>query len=289
MPSLILIHIGPEYPTYMNDCIEQAQQVSSIPIHVLVPRALLPNISAVSTSSTSSLTCCALEDIPTTPELRLFEERSRHNTGFRNGFWKFTTMRFFFLHAYSEWKGLTDIFHMEYDNLLYEDFLPKLSIFREKEMWAVIDSARRCIPSFLYFRDAAIQAALMQTLLQLAPIAKNDMESLAVFLLRNPARVGWLPIITSTYTGGGVDHCYTEHAVRFGMLFDGAALGQYVGGVDPRNIPGDTRGFINETCVFRCDRADFAMDSRQKPTLNGLPVVNLHIHSKDLKRWRLHR
>jgi len=282
MPSLILIHIGPDYPTYMNDCIEQAQQVCPIPIHVLVPRSLLRYVPA-------STTVCALEDIPVTSELRLFEERSRHNTGFRNGFWKFTTMRFFFIHAYTQWKELTDVFHIEYDNLIYEDFLPVLPIFREKEMWAVMDSPRRCIPSFLYFRDAAIQATLLQTLLQLAPIAKNDMESLAFFIQTNPSRVGWLPIVTAVYTDGEIDRRYTEHAERFGLLFDGAALGQYVGGVDPRNTPGDTCGFINETCVFRCDRADFIMDARRKPTLNGFPVVNLHIHSKDLKRWCLHR
>lgn len=279
MPHLILIHIGPTYPTYMNDCIQQLQEVSSIDIHVLVPRAHHDAVVV-------GVTVCALEDIPETTEISMFNSLSRHSTAFRNGFWKFTTMRFFYLHAYTQWKGLHDIFHIEYDNLIYEDFLPALPIFREKEMWGVMDHPNRCIPSFLYFRDTGIQADLLQCLLQLAPLAQNDMQSLAIFMKSHPDRVGWLPIVVN-YTGGEIDPRYSAHATRFGCLFDGAWLGQYVGGVDPRNTPGDTRGFINETCVVRCDRADFHMSARQKPTLNDLPVVNLHIHSKDLKRWRL--
>jgi len=72
------------------------------------------------------------------------------------------------------------------------------------------------------------------------------------------------------------------------MIFDAAAIGQYIGGVDPRNIPGDTRGFINETCVVKYN--DFTIewtcgdDGIKRPFLchenNKIPIFNLHIHCK---------
>ena len=80
----------------------------------------------------------------------------------------------------------------------------------------------------------------------------------------------------------------------FGAIFDAAAVGQFLGGVDPRNTGGrDTAGFVNETCIFDPSRfryqwqADslgrripFAVDGSGAYRLN-----NLHIHCKDLGRF----
>jgi hypothetical protein len=75
------------------------------------------------------------------------------------------------------------------------------------------------------------------------------------------------------------------------VIFDAAAMGQYVGGVDPRNIPGDTRGFVNETCVIKyCYEGQIFWeieDGVSKPFFRTnfgkvLKIFNLHIHSKEL-------
>jgi hypothetical protein len=75
-------------------------------------------------------------------------------------------------------------------------------------------------------------------------------------------------------------------------IFDAAAIGQYVGGVDPRNIDGDTRGFVNETCVIKYNDEgeigwrSYAGFTRPFIKLYGsgveIPIFNLHIHSKAL-------
>ena len=46
---------------------------------------------------------------------------------------------------------------------------------------------------------------------------------------------------------------YNKNFNEFNSIFDTAAIGQYLGGVDSRNISGDTRGFVNETCVIKYD------------------------------------
>ena len=68
---------------------------------------------------------------------------------------------------------------------------------------------------------------------------------------------------------------------------------QYIGGVDPRNVPGNTSGFVNEACLVKPNKTkiEWRQDSKQlwTPYVNELPMVNLHIHSKNLKRWRSDR
>lgn len=275
MPTLVLIHIGQHFPEYINDCIAQVRSVSSIPIHLLINEV---NRSKVS----GEVDIFALETISQSDKRCTFEKKNSLDIHFRDGFWKSCMMRFFYMYEHVIAQNLTDVFHIENDNLIYIDFLPKLAIFQTKPMWCVMDSPSRCIPSFLYFKSHEIMAELLDTCIEHAKRASNDMTALAAFHNNNRSRVGSLPIVVNY--AEAIDSLYYEHAAAFGCLFDGAAIGQYIGGVDPRNAPGDTRGFINETTVIKCNKMTVDW-SNTSPILNGLPLVNLHIHSKDLARW----
>jgi hypothetical protein len=275
MPTLVLVHIGNHFPEYINDCIAQVRAVSPIPIHLLINEV---NISKVS----GHVDIFTLETIPTSDKRRAFEKKNRLDGSSRNGFWKSCMMRFFYLYEHVASQNLTDVFHIENDNLVYIDFLPNLAMFQTKPMWCVMDAPERCIPSFLYFNTQEILSELLDTCIEHASRSSNDMHALASFHNNNPDKVGALPIIS--HYQDTIDPMYAEHATAFGMLFDGAAIGQYIGGVDPRNSAGDTRGFINETTVIKCNKVSIIWRDGN-PVLNGLPLVNLHIHSKDLARW----
>lgn len=82
--------------------------------------------------------------------------------------------------------------------------------------------------------------------------------------------------------------CVTVHKH---MLW-GVVLTQYLGGVDPRNIPGNSTGFVNESCVVKPNKMNFEWRTRDGmlvPFADGLPLVNLHVHSKDTTRFRSDR
>jgi hypothetical protein len=145
-----------------------------------------------------------------------------------------------------------------------------------------MDSKIRCIPSFLYFRDSHILSRLLDTCIQESSKSTNDMYTLGKFRNNNLDTAGTLPIINSYIDP--VDKMFYENVQKFQCLFDGAAVGQFIGGVDPRNIRGNTVGFINETCEFKCNKVSIEWRDK-RPYLNAMPLVNLHIHSKDLKRW----
>ena len=272
-PTLILVHIGDHFPEYMNDCISQLQKITDISVHVLISRAHTAKIIG-------NVTVFPLEDIKVGEQRKKFEKTSKLDSHFKNGFWKYTTMRFFYIYEHVVSHGLTDIFHIENDNLIFVDFLKNLEQFREKQMWCVMDCKTRCIPSFLYFKDSEIVSKLLDVCIQGASDKTNDMLTLAKFRNDNVDQVGNLPIITS-YTDQLSEMLY-DNVSKFKCLFDAAAVGQYIGGTDSGTK--DTIGFINETCEFKCNKVSIEWRDK-KPYLNGMPLVNLHIHSKDLKRW----
>ncbi len=67
---------------------------------------------------------------------------------------------------------------------------------------------------------------------------------------------------------------------------------QFIGGVDPRNLKGDTRGFVNMGACYRSNLTAIIWKVEHGlhiPYVDGLRLNNLHIHSKDLPRWRADR
>jgi hypothetical protein len=274
-PTLILVHIGNHFPEYINDCISQLQKITDISVHVLISRVHTAKIIG-------NVRIFPLEDIKIGEQRKKFEQTSKLDSIFRGGFWKYSTMRFFYIYDHMVSHGLTDVFHIENDNLIFVDFLQHLEQFREMSMWCVMDSKTRCIPSFIYFRDSQIISKLLDLCIYQASAGSNDMDTLGKFRNNNIGLVGNLPVI-GAYVDP-IDQMFFENAAKFNCIFDAAAVGQFIGGVDPRNIPGNTIGFINETSPFKCNKAKVEWRDK-KPYLNGMPLVNLHIHSKDLKRW----
>jgi hypothetical protein len=66
-------------------------------------------------------------------------------------------------------------------------------------------------------------------------------------------------------------------------------MGQYLGGIDPRNDPKNTVGFVNETCVIKYNLYNFiwvTINDIKRPFLKigdlEIRIFNLHIHSKNL-------
>ena len=85
---------------------------------------------------------------------------------------------------------------------------------------------------------------------------------------------------------------YNQNFGNFNCIFDAAAMGQYLGGVDKRNQDGDTRGFVNETCIVKYNNFEFfwiKKDNLYRPhiyiNLKYIPIINLHVHSKELNKF----
>ncbi len=254
------------------------------------------------------LSSVALQDLGISDKQRQFREVSPLDRTFRDGFWTYTSERFFVVETAMEKLALGDVVHLENDVMLYcslDSLGPRLSQMYEG-IAATFDNDARCVPGIVYFRSRNSAAALtdffVAALRQVAttPMAQgiNDMVLLGALRARGPSTIDHLPIVPPDYPSvlrSAAGHtvadaaCYSRNFDSLGLVFDAAALGQFLGGVDPRNSSGPTAGFVNESCVFdpRVLRPRFVRDEqgRRVPvveTASGLHrIANLHIHSKN--------
>jgi hypothetical protein len=211
-----------------------------------------------------------------------FDDKSMLDKHFRNGFWNSASKRLFLLNEYLKQQQLKHVIHLENDVMLYSDMNYEL----DEKIYIVMDETNRCIPGIVYIPNHT----LFDKLINHYDYSKNDMENLAIFYNRNRDIVATFPIIDNS-----VQPCiYNEEFERFHSIFDGAAIGQYLGGVDPRNIPGDTTGFVNETCIVKYNDYKFQWIKKGEHYVphiliqnNWIMVNNLHLHSKRLDEFSM--
>ncbi len=305
--SIVFVHIGKSLPEYLMDAIKQARLFNESSMLVL-----LANDQAITNEFRQKLaeyttTIIELETIQKTEEHEEFLQKSTLNRQWLDGFWLYTSERFLFLYDFMRQYNLSDIIHLETDNMVYVDFTELLPIFKKyyPGIGAIFDNDQRCIPGLVYIANWQIARNLAQCFVQNASSGKNDMEVIGLFFQQRSElnEVHALPIIMPSYvesfglhskSGHRTTHPerYCNHIEEFRSIFDGAAIGQYLGGTAPCHGP-SVPGFINESCLFDPSLLKFEWKidykGRNVPYIlfksEFYKINNLHIHSKNLRNF----
>ncbi len=300
---LVFVHLGPSLPPYLQDAVFQASLFNPVDeICVIVNEKALEksnNLGRFTTIFTA-------ENLQLTERHSAFREKSTLDKSFRDSFWFYASERFLYLDDFMQQYNVKNLFHIESDVALFVDLQELLPIFQQEyhdQIAAVFDNDDRCIPSFIYAANKDAMAHLAAFMVENAGSGKNDMEVLGLYKKQYPTKIKNLPIIPSSYSESyplvSASGCKTQNAAaystnidKFHSVFDAAAIGQYLGGTDPRNGP-SSPGFINERCLF--NPANFSYDlqtdvyGRLIPYLlfNGTKyrINNLHIHSKHVNQF----
>lgn len=309
--SIVFVHIGPDLPSYLHVAMEQARLFNrDCPIYLIANKRAIERNSQVLRVD-DKITCVSCESLPQSSSHQRFCKESTLDKRSFQGFWTFTSERFFYLEELIREKGLKDVFHLENDVMLYRDLEEFLPIFQKGysgKIAATFDNEKRCIPGFLYIAEPKAMTKLAHFMADRAKKAQNDMEMLSDFRVRGKsAFIEMLPIVIPEYFRDfGLQNqlgekakkpaAFSQNFASFQSIFDAAAIGQYLGGVSPRNgkaVP----GFINESCFFDPSRFTYSWkedkENRRVPFLRykgvEYPINNLHIHSKDLHRFSSRR
>jgi hypothetical protein len=289
MFSIVLVCLG-VFQEYIMTNIAQLIRLGHTKIYVLTNAALIPHFEPFSD-------VIHLVSVETLNDSFDFKRRSTQDKEYRGGFWHHTSARFFVLYEFMAQTGIKNVIHIENDVLIYYNCDKVLSVplFNKSELYIPFDSYERNIASIVYIPDAILLAQILVHY----NYEKNDMYNFSeirkktVCVQQFPIFVEERALDLSTVDGerAFVSHGWSQFG---GYIFDAAAIGQYVGGVDPRNCPGDTRGFVNETCVIKYAdegtiiwKTDGNDDDVKRPFLQRnnqqiIPIFNLHIHSKAL-------
>lgn len=301
--SIVFVHLGPSLPAYLPDALFQARLFNkNCKIFLLGNEQTL---SSYSDNNNLQITLVPVEGLAKTKAHQEFLKTAVLDRRFRDGFWYYASERFLYLDDFMQQYDMHHVFHLETDTMLYVDLKEMKQIFVENYhgIAAVFDNDDRCIPCFVYFGSKNAAHKLARYFFRYAQQGKNDMEVLAIFKKKHSELIDNLPIIMSSYqtkhslcTPAGrktnnPDH-YSKNSTLFKSVFDGAALGQYLGGIDPRvglSVP----GFINESCLFNPSHVQYLWKNdelgRKVPFMvfgdEVYRINNLHIHSKNLKEF----
>jgi hypothetical protein len=225
--------------------------------------------------------CHTLEDFG-------FNQNSRLDKHFRNGFWHLCSLRFFYLYSYIATNHLTNCIHLENDVMTYINFDNFGNNFQKNDkLYLTYDrttSNSRVIPGIVYIPNATA----LKSVIENYNYELDDMHNLA--------KIGGEPLPLFPIIDENINQLNINYP-QFQSIFDAAAIGQYLGGIDKRNQESpndDTRGFVNETCDIQYNHYQFFWVYNKNENLyvphilvNGdlIQINNLHIHSKDLYKF----
>lgn len=289
MPAVIVLVCVQNFQDYILDNIEQLLELDAQrPIFVLTNEYLMHHFEQLN-APVRVLPVESLEDTYN------YLGTSTLDATFRGGFWQLTSARFFYIYAFMKQHEVTDVVHFENDVLSYYSVGTLENCVDRSCMHIPFDSLERNIASIVYIPSHIVLKAILDKY----DYSVDDMHNFSR-IRRETNLIRGLPICVAP------PNALLKEEVRFvtdgynrfnGFIFDAAAMGQYIGGTDPCNNaePKDTVGFVNETCVIKY--ADFAsFEWRQgRPFLRIrgggplVPIFNLHIHCKNLKKFRINQ
>ena len=214
--------------------------------------------------------------------LEQFQNNLQLDRSYRNGFWHHCSMRFVYIYEYMKKNNITDVIHIENDIMIYENLDNIKDIFDKDKIYLSFDNIDRVIPSIMYINNYSN----LKIILDNYDIKSNDMVNLGKYY--NSPLVEPFPIISIDND----ENYFNKNFKYFNSIFDGAAMGQYLGGIDKLNDPNNTIGFINETCIIKYNNYKFhwkKINELWNPYLeinnNLIKINNLHIHSKALEKF----
>jgi hypothetical protein len=215
-----------------------------------------------------------------------FNAISNLDKNFRNGFWHLCSLRFFYLYSYIKNNNIENCVHLENDVMTYINF-DELLIHKLRKIYVTYDCETRVIPGIIFIPNYE----LFKPVIENYNTRLNDMENLANFDFE-PFPIFPMELKNLSYIMNNINK-YNKNFIIFNSIFDAAAIGQYLGGVDKRNIPGNTEGFINETCVIKYNNYKFYWIKENELYVPYIEINNkllykinnLHIHSKELYKF----
>ena len=218
----------------------------------------------------------------------VFKFRTNLDSHFRGGFWMLTSYRFFVIYEFMKKYNISNVIHLENDVLIYYNCDELLGKVDNQFMYMPFDSNRRNIASIVYIPDHEIYEKILN---------KYDMNNTDMSNFRNiQIQTGLIrnfPIFKTCDTTDETKFV-TANFDTFKFIFDAAAMGQYLGGVDPANVGKNvnTIGFVNDTCIIKYNNYSFewvVSNNINRPFIKIddvlYPIFNLHIHSKNLLKF----
>lgn len=318
MLPIVYVHLGPRVAPHLIDSIRQSRrEAPTTPIHVI----LSEDSTMIEMADRCGASVVVTSQLTRTADHQLFDASINRKAGRKQGFWVYTTERFFYLEAAMRHLGLDRALHLESDNLIFFDVAEYEEAFARlyKGLAAPFKNDDSCIPGVVYVgalaaltglnasiarrvaherRHRSLIARLRSPRVRMgAPL--NDMYLLASYR-REVGEAGFAPLPTlpaayeaelrsrPTIEAVGLPAHAAAHET-LGMVFDAAAIGQYLMGMDRHFHPRAVGvSHLDPEALLDPRDFEFSLDKdehgRVRPTMqrNGARhrIGSIHNHSK---------
>lgn len=269
--EVVLVHLGSRLPNYLISNILNIQsQFPNIPINLVVDE--------LSANGLRRIPGVCYYTYSPSPEVDQKLIDSFDHISFRDGYWRLTYERLIALTDFQQSKPDMPILHLESDILIFRNF-PMEEIGDLGSIHWFASDRERDVASLVFIPNQQESLFLKRELLSELSMGKftSDMKTLHKIRRDYPDRVHIFPSIFS-------------EARESGGIYDPAAYGMWLTGIDPRNNFGLTKYFDTKTI----EAANFYVKPQEFHYLledgnlfaendleERLPIYCLHIHSKN--------
>jgi len=208
---------------------------------------------------------------------------------YKDPFWLTTLLRLYVVYLYCEKNNINEFIHLEYDNLIYSDLkelklLPPSIYFTRVGPYCSSAGFVYCnsLFNFKQFIDK-LKSLFIKGEQFVRKFTQYDhlSEMILIDLIYTHTKnnIDYLPILPF---GSGSDNFD-----KIQVLFDGASYGQYLGGTNNGNNKGwygqhhyIGQQIYNKNINVIFENKPYALYHNKK-----IPILNLHIHSKNLQQF----
>jgi hypothetical protein len=201
--------------------------------------------------------------------------------------------RFFLLKNLMHQRNIQNVLFLELDNLIYDNPEKWLSSFSEKDMAFMFDNIGRYSSGISFIKTYNVLNLfykVCENYILHSSDFLNEMSALGIFRNEYSNSVQILP--THWPVENNPKDTYDNYEKYNNTLFDAAAMGIYIGGMDPFHTQGiityglRSRGTLLDYTGYKYE---WKLDEKNRKIPHiwdggkWLRINNLHIHSKDLK------
>lgn len=284
--------LGRPLPRYAVAAIDLAQRYSGVSVNLIGENNLGGSLT------NQNLNFIPLEDFYSQEQFIESAKRVTYSASFRDGFWLKSLERIFVLEQFMAVSKKNSIFHAELDQILFrvDCLIQSLELTKHRGLFVPFQNSHNAVASVLFCNDLSSLSSVT-AMASGGDVFPNEMALIARWAGHHPERAFALPTPADLYAsrrGELLRGLNTLSLDETGGLVDAAQLGQWVAGIDPRNVPirerpqtkfvdpsaGDllTRDQLNQM------RVGFDKSSSRLFVQQGgnqeVPLFNLHLHSK---------
>lgn len=290
-PCIIFAHLGSTNPKHLWPNIQRTQ--------TLFPRAEIHFIKDSNLRIPSKIkNIVTIHEYLRTPEIEKIRIAHLHDSSFRQGFWWLSLERIIAVGQAHLATGRQHAIHLESDVMLMPNF-PWVSLSDSQIHWCRYNEARD-VAAIMSLPSQVHTEWLMKEIIQRIGLnsAHTDMTLLSEISQSNEQMVQILPSLGTTdidvrnlnNSSKLLESLALDNPLVSRGIFDGAAIGMWLCGQDPRNHYGVTRYRSQNIIVSGDSFVDPSRFSFSYNPQDGLRMVkgnsyleiwNLHVHSKN--------